>query len=522
MTFIKKTTTILFFSFLISINLFSSNCPLSWLNIMDFGAQNDSTIHSTEAIQSAIDKANADGGGTVYIPTGKFLSGALNLKSNVTLYLEKGSVLLGSTERLRYNMPIQGGLIYANNQSNIAIKGEGTIDGQGKELAMNVIKLSAAGMLTPKEVSEKLKQHLENGWDFYANPFPRPHTKYRPMLVKLMKCRDINIINTLFKSSASWTLSLHDCSDIRIENISLLSTAYWNNDGIDLNDCKNVIIKNCDVDAADDGICLKSMNRNSCCENIIIDSCRVRSSASAIKFGTSSTGGFRNISITNISVYNTFRSAITLQAVDGGVLENVYVGNVRAVNTGNAIFMMVGTREGHSRMKNVVIENLYCEVPAGKPDAGYAIEGPKLGFKHNIFPSSIMGAPNSKIENVFLKNIEIVFAGGGTREKAFSSIKELSKQVDPQYDKYPEFSIFGELPAWGLLVRHVDGITMENVKLVLKNPDYRNALIFDKTKNVKIGNITIANDKKTTLLFNQVENKTLIDTSIKYKESYFD
>lgn len=532
MTLNRKTIIILFFIFIMPAGLFPSNYQSSWLNIVDYGAKNNLSEHSTEAIQRAIDKANANGGGVVYIPEGKFLSGALNLKSNVTLYLEKGAALFGSTDRLQYPMPTggiytrlsqDGGFIYAYKQNNIAIAGEGIIDGQGRELAMSVIKLAAAGLLETKQTQEKLKEHLDRGWDFYENPYPRPHERYRPMLIKLTDCNGIRITDGLFKHASSWTVSLHSCNDVHIENIRVVSTAYWNNDGIDLNDCKNVVIRGCDIDSADDGICLKSERRNSRCENIVVDNCRVRSSASAIKFGTASVGGFRNISVTNIYVYNTFRSAIALESVDGGILENVYVNNIRAINTGNAIFMMVGTRgNSYNQMRNVVIENLYCEVPAGKPDAGYAIEGPNERFPHNLFPSTIMGEPNSKIENVFLRNIEIVFAGGATKEKASSSIQELSKQVDHRFGRYPEFSVFGELPAWGLLVRHVDGIKMENIKLVLGSPDYRNAIIFDKANNVKINDITVVNDNKTPLIFNQVDNKTLTDLPLKYEESDFD
>lgn len=121
------------------------------------------------------------------------------------------------------------------------------------------------------------------------------------------------------------------------------STTYWNNDGIDLTDCVNARVINCVINAADDAICLKSDDRNSRCENIYIADCRLRSSANAVKLGTASHGGFKNITIRSIDVYDTYRSAIAIEAVDGGVIEQIDVRDIRAVNTGNAFLSVWAT-----------------------------------------------------------------------------------------------------------------------------------------------------------------------------------
>ena len=129
-----------------------------------------------------------------------------------------------------------------------------------------------------------------------------------------------------------------------MDSVHVDSNTFLNNDGTDIVDCDDVKITNCFINVADDGICLKSQDRNRRCQNIYMANCRVRSSAGAVKLGTASGGGFRNIMIKNIEVYDTYRSAIAIESVDGGVLEDIEVEHINAVNTGNAIFI-IGSSE---------------------------------------------------------------------------------------------------------------------------------------------------------------------------------
>ncbi|MES1223870.1 MAG: glycoside hydrolase family 28, partial [Bacteroidota bacterium] len=144
--------------------------------------------------------------------------------------------------------------------------------------------------------------------------------------------------------------------------------------------CKNVTLTNSFFDVADDGICLKSHDPHGGCENINIANCKIRSSASAFKMGTASHGGFKNIKVKNIFIYDTFRSAIAIETVDGGILEDVNIQDVVAKNTSNAIFIRLGKRMTNrppGRLNKIYIGNVKVEVPAGKPDAGYNMEGPR-------------------------------------------------------------------------------------------------------------------------------------------------
>lgn len=120
-------------------------------------------------------------------------------------------------------------------------------------------------------------------------------------------------------------LSFELCNQLILDSLQIINLAYWNNGGIDITDCRNVKITNNFVNSADDGICLKSYYPGFYNDSISISNNTIRSSASAIKFGTASVGGIKNVFIDNIKVYDTYRSAIAIESVDGGFIENVRV-----------------------------------------------------------------------------------------------------------------------------------------------------------------------------------------------------
>jgi polygalacturonase len=189
-------------------------------------------------------------------------------------------------------------------------------------------------------------------------------------------------------------LNFDRCINLTIHKVTVDSDDYWNNDGIDIGDCRNVRITDCYINSADDGICLKSHHAGSFNDSIYIANCTVRSSASAIKFGTASLGGFKNVKIENIYIFDSFRSAIALESVDGGILENIEISDITANNTGNAIFIKLGHRNTDGKigtLKNVKIKDVVVQVPFGAPDLKYEIRGPELPFFHNTFPASITG-----------------------------------------------------------------------------------------------------------------------------------
>ena len=457
-------------------------------NILSFGALSDAKTLNTLAIQTAIDSAYRDGGGRVIVPAGQFLSGSIILKSNVELHLTKRGVILGSTDPKDYlQLNRWKALIMADGATNIKLSGKGSIDGQGAELALTIDSLFYAGKLD--SVDYELKEK-------------RPKVTVRPQIIELVNCKNVSISDINLKNAASWVQSYYMCENLEVDGIHVESDTYWNNDGIDIIDCKNVSIINSYFNASDDGICIKSYGRvkhgKPYCDSIYVANCTVRSSASAVKFGTASFGGFMNIIIEKIKIFDTFRSAIALESYGNGFLENVLVQDIRAVNTGNAIFIKLGKRwkdRPAGTLKNVTIKNVKVKVPFETPDSKYKIRGPQLPFFHNIFPSSITGIPNGPVKNVTLENIEISYPGKGNRVYANMPLSRL-ESVPENMDQYPEFSMFGELPAWGFYIRHVEGLTMKNVKVSIRNKDYRPAFVLDDVKNSKLESIHVSGDKK--------------------------
>jgi len=461
------------------------------INIADLGAKGDGQTDNTAIIQKAIDEASESGKGKVIIPDGRFLTGVIHLKSNVEFHLAENAVLLGSAKRADYGPKDASPLIVANGQHNISITGKGTIDGNGHELIKNIYEMLNAGTLQDSE------------WKT-LNPWHqmRPEERNRPKILFILGCDSVQVKGITLKNGLCWIQDYRNSSNIVIDSIRVDSRTFLNNDGIDVTDCKNVSVTNCAIDAADDGICLKSSTRNLRCENIYVANCSVRSSASAVKLGTASFGGFKNITIRDIKVHDTYRSAIAIESVDGGILEDVDVQNITAKNTGNAICIRLGHRNKdsvYSQLRNVHIAHVRVEIPVTKPDKGYEEEGPLVYVPHNVFPSSVTGIPGHPVENVTIEDVEMVYEGGGNKDTAYFDWKKLDEVPEKETD-YPEFSMFGELPAWGFYVRHVNGLTLKNIRILKQKSDYRPACAFNDVSGLNIDRMDIPDSEVSPVI----------------------
>jgi polygalacturonase len=435
-------------------------------DVQHFGARPDGVTLSTVPIQQAIDACAAAGGGTVRLSGGRFLTGTVYLRSHVTIEIEAGATLLGSTNIAHYpvNRPglrsytdnyVDKSLIAGENLENVGLVGRGLIDGQG-----SLFK-----------------------WPRRMPPFE----KDRPYLIRLVNCRDVRIEGLRLQDSAMWMQHYLGCERITIRGIHVRNYHNQCNDGLDLDGCKDCTVSGCVFECDDDGITLKSTSGRSC-ENIVISDCVVRSHASAIKLGTESNGGFKNITITNCVVTSPLPdlgvvngvsrglSGIALELVDGGRLERVAITNITIHGVTTPLFLRLGDR-AHPFMadmpapppgsfKDVAIANIVAT------DVG------KTGC-------SITGLPGHPIENVMLSNLMFTFEGGGALELASKQVPELPKD-------YPECTMFGDLPAYGFYGRHVVGLRFSNVQLRTSAPDLRHAMVFDDVADLAIDGLDAA------------------------------
>ena len=418
--------------------------------ITTYGAKSDTTQLATAAIQQAIDDCSRDGGGRVVIPTGNYKTGSLVLRSNVNLHLEQGATLYGSTDLKDY-LPMKSDyvslrtqtttiqLIYADKVQHVAITGTGTIDGRGSAF-------------------EKLSWNDEG--------ITRPH------LLRFIQSEDITVKDITLKNSGCWMQHYLACDRVKIDGIKVFNRNNYNNDALDLDGCHDVIVTGMLADSDDDGITLKSTSPR-LCENVRISNCIVSSHCNAIKLGTESNGGYRNISISGIVVkpsedqsskfFGNDRgtSVISLEVVDGGVLENVQVSNIVAEGTESPIFIRLGNRargyyEGQhinqvGTVRNVTLSDIIVS------DAG------SVG-------SSITGLPGHCVENVTLRNIRISHRGGG---------KKAAIPTDEKEKEYPEATMWGQLPAHGFFVRHARNIRFQDVQISANGYDERPEYVYE-------------------------------------------
>lgn len=445
------------------------------INVLEYGAVADTAVLSTKAIQAAIDECHKNGG-TVIIPAGSFKSGTLYFKDNVTLHLEKGATLYGSTRLEDYpeNDPdyiffrkgiIKRALIYAESCSNIAIEGEGTIDGQG------------ASFWVPD--GAKVNSYT-----------------VRPYLIWMIKNKNIRVEGVHLRNSALWMQHYLACDDLYIHNIDVFNHSNKNNDMMDIDGCHNVRISDCTGDSDDDGITMKSTSGRGN-ENIVITNCIISSHCNAIKMGTESNTGFKNIAISNIVVrpskFTEFsiegtpqgHTGIALETVDGAVIDGVTISNIRIDGPVCPIFIRLGNRarayyegqkiEKPGMLRNVSISNV---VASNVKNAG----------------CSITGIPGYHVENVSLNNISIEFEGGGTSEMTEREIPEKERS-------YPEFDMFDDLPSYGFFVRHAKDIRFNDIRLKTKAPDERPAFYVSDVQNADLKNITLDNEGHNTSNF---------------------
>lgn len=437
-------------------------------DVRRFGATGDGTTMDTAAIQKAVDAAATAGGGTVVLPAGTYLSGSIILKSHVKMRIDQGATLQGSTTLADYRRLNFLALVQADRQEDIGISGKGVIDGQGGILA--------AGTTGPVSGGSK----------------PDANEARRPVIINFRNCRNVTVRDVTLLNSACWVQLYRECRDLLVENVTVRSLAAITSDGIDIDSCARVVVRGCDIDSEDDGICLKSGPK--LCEDVLIENCRVRSSCNALKLGTASVTGFRNITCRNLDIHDTYISAIALEMVDGGRMEDVTIAQVRITDTCNPLFIRLGQRNVDGKpgsIQGVTISDVTADIP-DRPREQMDKFPP--GWRHRcttLVTGSITGLPGHPVRDVTLRDITITYGGIGTVPKANHLRLDALERIPECADRYPESTMFGVLPAWGLYCRHAENITCRNVTLQVKGRDYRSALVGDDVRNLTLDGLRV-------------------------------
>ncbi len=387
------------FSWFIVVFLFLSSCKSlsGYYDVTDFGAKNDSTKLSTKAIQKAIDKANANGGGKVVFPPGVYLTGTIVLKDNVTLYFNEGSRLKGSDKHADYLFhktkisvypnPNRAYLIYADGVKNISIEGKGVIDGNGTKF-----------------------------WE----PFDTLPRWIKPLngrvsnMIEINNSKNIVIKGVTLSNSPEWTCHLFDCDDVLVEGIRLVNNLYGpNNDGIDISGCNNVMIANSYIETCDDAVCIKTFPSSRESSNITVTNCIMKTTCVALKLGENFKR-IADVTFSNCIIYESSR-AIGIYGDCGGTTENINISNI-VCNTNAPLILnrpiQIGIWKGKGnpgKIRNISISNFTATT-----------EG-------RIMLTAIEG---SLIENITLRDVNLVYPmiedpskyAEGTTSNQFSSI----------------------------------------------------------------------------------------------------
>jgi polygalacturonase len=335
------------------------------VSVTDFGGKGDGYSLNTEAFSKAIDALSKQGGGKLNVPAGVWFTGPITLKSNINLHLDKGALILFSPDFNLYPLvsAIFEGLdtrrcqspISAHNAENIAITGEGSINGSGEAWRplkkakvtdthwKSVIKSGGilkdpstwyptAGSIKGQSMSDMNVPNVkltDSEWieikDFL-----------RPVMISLVECKNVLLQGVLFENSPSWNIHPLLCTNLIIDNITVRNPAYaQNGDGTDIESCKNVLIVNSSYDVGDDAICIKSgkdeegRKRGIPTENVIVDNCKVFKAHGGFVVGSEMSGGVRNISVKNCQFLGTdvglrFKS----NRGRGGLVENIYISDI--------------------------------------------------------------------------------------------------------------------------------------------------------------------------------------------------
>lgn len=412
------------------------NIPSQIFDIRDYGAQEGGSFKNTHAIRNAINAAVDEGGGTILIPKGKWLTGPIHLDNNINIYVAKGAELLFSQDFKDY-LPVvfsrhedvecykYSAFIYADGKTNIAITGEGTLNGQGKPWwSFKVDKKASEQLLFEMAKNDvPVEKRIFDGTDGH---------ELRPAFFQPMNCKNILVEGVTFLFGAFWTITPTYCENVIIRKVKIITWGEYgdqpNGDGVNPSSSKNVLIEECEFNTGDDCVAIKAgrdkdgirVGRPS--ENIVIRNCTGLSGHGGIVIGSETSGGVRNIYAVNCQFKGTDRIVrIKTARGRGGIIENMWFKDM----TGDDILKQA-----------IHLNMLYT--PQGPPGERLPIQPistttptiRNIHFENITFTNGkshsieLLGIPEMLIENISFIGIN----ANGSKGINFSDVKDIQIQ----------------------------------------------------------------------------------------------
>ncbi len=449
--------------------------------ITDFGAVGNGTTMSTAAIQKTIEECAQKGGGTVLVPPGIFLTGTLQLRTNVNLHLESGAVLKGSADVRDYMLGGRRvGLLFTQDARNVSITGHGTIDGNGDQYVdlQHAKRIDSSGCAETRQKS-RFRDVAAGLGDGPLVPKERPF-----QMIIFSDCKQVTVRDVLLAESPFWTLHFADCDGVVLSGVRIwCNLMVPNNDGVDFTSCSNVTMSDCDIRTGDDAVVItgyshhwdlpgyKELRHPS--ENIVINNCTLVSRSSAIRIGGFDQNPMRNITFSNIVITNSNRG-IGIFARDEGSIENLLFNNIvidTRLHTGDwwgngepihlsAVRLTKDVKLG--QIKNVMFQNIIC-----RGEAGIVV----YGTEENV------------IENVSFENVTLHIADGRLNELGGGNF-DLRPVLDPKLQLFSH-----DIP--GFYAQYVKGLRLRDFDLTwgaVKQPFFTHGIEVGNFEGVTIDN----------------------------------
>jgi unsaturated rhamnogalacturonyl hydrolase len=342
-------------------NIHPPKFPAREFTITDFGAVADGTTDCTDAIRKAIEACHKAGGGRVVVPDGEFLTGAIHLKSNVELHLNSHATLRFSTDPKAY-LPVvftrfegmecynYSPLIYAFEQVNVAVTGEGTLDGQASDenwWQWKGGKTAKEGGPNQKPARDRLGKMVDENVPVQKRQFGEG-SFLRPSFVEFHGCQNVLIQGVRIRRSPMWELHPLLCSNVIVRGVNIDSHGP-NNDGCDPESCRNVLIEDCVFNTGDDCIAIKSGRNNDgrrvgkASENVAIRRCTMKDGHGGVVIGSEISGGCRNVFVEDCTMDSPNLDRVLRlksNAVRGGVIKNILVRNIKVGQVRDAVLQI--------------------------------------------------------------------------------------------------------------------------------------------------------------------------------------